>query len=152
MYARFVTSPDLQLMPTGFSWITHVVDACHDQIISCRMLIAVVASIVIFSNRVISGKYYSHMAFFSSCGGQEVYEYRLKRSSSTTSVRSRSRRPSGSQKLSSQSRVRTHTPPLPRAETSDDVSSTRHNPSTASPSPSHTPALDAREQSMRVVP
>ncbi|KAI0255692.1 hypothetical protein BJV78DRAFT_1278950 [Lactifluus subvellereus] len=83
------------------------------------------------------------MAFFSS-GGQEVYEYRLKRSSSTTSVRSRSRRPSGLQRLASQSRVHTHTPPLPRAETPEDVSSTRHNPSTASPS--HIAALDVREQ------
>ncbi|KAH9975764.1 hypothetical protein BGW80DRAFT_1250662 [Lactifluus volemus] len=87
------------------------------------------------------------MVFFTS-PGQEVDELRLRRSSSVASVRSRSRRSSGPRRASSQPRVSTHSHSPPRTEASNDVPTTRHDPSAASSSPSHMAALDAREHCM----
>lgn len=93
------------------------------------------------------------MAFFAS-SQQELFEHRLRRSSSTASSRFRSRRPSGSQKSLSRSHISSPSHPLPSAPAPDDIPSTQHSPSqttlptsgakSGSPSASRTTPLHAR--------
>ena len=92
------------------------------------------------------------MAFFAS-SQQELFEHRLRRSSSTASIRFRSRRPSGSQKSLPRSHISSPSHPLPSASTPDDIPSAQHNPSpTTLPSfgaKSRTTPLHARVISMK---
>ncbi|KAH9008975.1 hypothetical protein EDB84DRAFT_48422 [Lactarius hengduanensis] len=103
--------------------ITHVVDACPDQ---TRI------------HRLLPRKLNSRMAFFTS-PEQEVFEHRLKRSPSLTSVRTRSRQPSGAPKSPTPSRTHTHSRLLPTS-TSGDVSAPRPPSPIPSPIPSPVPA------------
>lgn len=98
------------------------------------------------------------MAFFAS-PQRELYEHRLKRSSSTTSVRTRPCRPFGSQAFPSRSRINS-SDSLPSASIPD-TPSAQYNPSqtpvpppvppSGTPSPSSMSALHTPEQSMRAV-
>ena len=77
------------------------------------------------------------MAFFTS-PSQEVYEHRLKRSTSLTSVRARSRQTSGAPKSPPPSRIHTHSRFLTLA-TNDALAPYLPSP-TPSPIPSPVPA------------
>ncbi|KAI9440391.1 hypothetical protein H4582DRAFT_1458122 [Lactarius indigo] len=105
--------------------ITHVVDACPDQTRIHRLL----------------PKLNSRMAFFTS-PEQEVYEHRLKRSSSLTSVRSRSRQPSRATKSPTPSRTHTNSRLLPT--TSGDVSVPLPPSPIPSPVPSPVPGTSSK--------
>ncbi|KAI0306044.1 hypothetical protein B0F90DRAFT_958501 [Multifurca ochricompacta] len=96
------------------------------------------------------------MAFFTS-PEQEIYEHRLKRSSSTTSMRTRLPRSTGTPKPLPRSLIDSPLLSLSPASTLDDLSSGQHKSSvvppsisrSSSPSPSRMTALHGREQKIQ---
>jgi hypothetical protein len=109
-------------------------------------------SLSVFANHIICRNLTFCMAFFAS-SQQELFEHRLKRSSSAASIRFRSRRPSGSQKSLSRSHITSPSHPVPSAPTPDGSPSQTTLPSSVvksgSPRPSRTTPLHARVNSMK---
>src|SRR6266702_466333 len=118
-----------------------IVPTKHDHIVSYSSLVSTASptcSLLTPSSRKLN----SRMAFFTS-PEQEVYELRLKRSPSLTSVRTRSRHPSGAPNAPPPSRIHTQSRLLPTL-TSDDVSAPLISSAIPSPIPSPVPATSPK--------
>ena len=132
MSAQLIAPSDLHLTRfTGYPpWIIHVIDVWTRSplfLAICSPTLLTL-SLSAFANHIILRTLTFCMAFFAS-SQQELFEHRLRRSSSTASIRFRSRRPSGSQKSLSRSHISSPSHPLPSASTPDDTPSSQQNPS-----------------------
>ena len=159
LHPLFTTSPGPQAIP---HWIIHVIDVWtrFPLFLAICSPTLLTPSLSVLANHTVCRYLTFCMAFFAS-SQQELFEHRLRRSSSTASIRFRSRRPSGSQKSLSRSHISSPSHPLPSASTPDDTPSSQQNPSqttlpssvakSGSPPSSRTTPLHARVNSMKTI-